>query len=126
MLDLDAELGQAVGQQTLVLILGKDQRVREWAEACAHVAEEKTRLVLAGHPEIRGNELPPTLDDRAGEAELSIQLKRARLHGNRARRRLRLRLLVHDPHAHTQPRKPQGQHQAGRPRANDEDVGVAS
>ena len=105
-LDLDAEFGQAIDQQTLVLVLGKDQRVRERAEACAQVAEEHAGLVLAGHPEIRGDELPSTLDDRAGEAGLTVQLERARLHGNCARRRLRLRLLVHDPHAHTPPRQP--------------------
>ena len=109
-----------------MLVLGKDQRVRERAEACTHVAEENASLVLAGHPQIRGGELPSTPDGCGGEADLAVQLERACLHGNRARRRLRLRLLVHDPHAHAPPRQPQGQHQAGRPRANDENIRVAN
>ena len=107
-LDRDAEFGQAIDQQALVLVLGKDQRVRKRAEACAHLAEDGARHLLAGHPEIRGEGLPSTLDDRVSEADLAVQLQRACLHGNRARRRPRLRRLVDDPHAHAQPRQPEG------------------
>ena len=66
--------------------------------------------------------LPPTIDDRIREADLAVQLERARLHGERARRRARPCRLVDDPDAHAQPRQPQGQHQPGRPGADDEDV----
>ena len=45
--------GQAIDQQALVLVLRKDQRVGERAEARAHVAEDGARHLLAGHPEIR-------------------------------------------------------------------------
>ncbi len=67
-LDLDAGLGQAIDQQTLVLVLGKDQRIRKRAETRAHLAEDRMCRLLAGHPEIRGDGLPSTLDDRVGDA----------------------------------------------------------
>ena len=76
----------------------------------------------AGHPEIDGGHLPSALDDRVREADLAVQLERACLHGERARGRSRLRRLVDDSHADTQPRQPQRQHQARRSCADDEDV----
>ena len=121
-LDLDADPGEAVDQQTLVLVLRKDQRVGERAEARAHLAENRVRHLLAGHPEIGGEDVPSTFDDRVSQADLPVQLERACLHGQRARRRPRLRRLVDDPYAHAQPRQPQGQHEARRPGADDEDV----
>src|SRR5580693_2830049 len=66
-LDVDATLGQAIGQQTFVFVLGKDQRVWKWADARAHVAEDCMCRLVAGHPEIHGYGLPPTLDDRVSE-----------------------------------------------------------
>ena len=108
-----------------MLVLRKDQHVRKRADASAHVAEHGVRHRLAGRPEIDGAHRPSSRDDRVCEADLAVQLERARLHGQRARRRPGLRRLVDDPHAHAQPRQPQGQHQARRPRADDEDVGVA-
>jgi len=57
--------------------------------------------------------------------DLIVQLKRPCLNGDRARRGLRLRRLVNDSEAYAQARQPQGQDQAGRPCANDQDVNFA-
>src|SRR5580704_847761 len=95
-LDVDASLGQAIDQQTFVFVLGKDQRVRKWADARAHVAEDCMSRLLACHPEIHGDGLPPMLDDRVSEADLAVQLERPRLHSNRARGCPRLCGLVYD------------------------------
>jgi hypothetical protein len=83
-----------------VLVLGKNQRVRKRAEARAHVAEDGTCRLLAGHPEIRGDHSPSALDDRVSQVDLAVQLESPCLHGKRARRRPRFRRLVDDPHAH--------------------------
>ena len=88
--------------------------------------KNSARRLLAGHPEIRGDDPPSALDDRIGEADLAVELERPCLHGKRARGRPRFRRLVDDPHAHAQPRQPQGQHQTGRACADDEDVGIAN
>src|SRR5258708_37661185 len=71
--DLDAGLGQAIDQQTLVLVLRKDQRVREGAQSRAHVGEDCACHILASHPEIGGHAFPSTLDDRMGAADLAVK-----------------------------------------------------
>src|ERR1700746_3437002 len=38
-LDLDAELGEPIDQQLLVLVLWKDERIGIWTDAHAHVAK---------------------------------------------------------------------------------------
>ncbi len=52
-------------------------------------------------PEIDGGHLPTAGEDRIGETNLTIWLKRAPLHGERARRRAGLRDLVDDSDANT-------------------------
>src|SRR5207248_6080797 len=70
-LDVDARLSQAIDQQTFVLVLRKDQRVRKRTEARAHFAEHRMCRLSAGHPQIGGENLPSTLDDWRGEADLA-------------------------------------------------------
>ena len=78
---------------------------------CRPVAQRLTVVILR-----------PRSTTASGEADLLVQLERACLHGERARRRARLRRLVDDPHADAQPRQPQRQHQARRSCADDENV----
>ena len=78
---------------------------------------------LAGHPEIRGHGLTSLLNHRISEANLVVELERSRLNSQRARCRSWLGRLVDDPHPHAQPRQPQGQHQACRSCAYDQDLG---
>ena len=58
-------------------------------------------------------------DDRVGEIELLVQLKRARLHGQRARGGAGLGGLVDDAHLDAEFCQPKRQHQSGRTGADD-------
>ena len=123
-LDVDAGFAQAIDQQPFVLVLRKNQRVGKRTDAGADIAEDCVRDVFAGGPEIDGAHWPSSRNDRVSDADLAVQLERACLHGERARRRPRLLGLVDDPHAHAQQRQPQRQHKTGRPGADNEDLGV--
>ncbi len=83
-LNLDAARGQALDQQAFVLVLRKDDRIRERAESLAHIAELDVSFFLTRHPEIRCDGLSSALDDCISEPDLIVQLERARLHGERA------------------------------------------
>src|SRR5579863_6115356 len=75
-LDLNARIAQALDQQTFMLVLWKDQRIRKRAETRAHFAEDCACLPLAGHPEIRGDGSVSPLDDRVRDPDLAIELER--------------------------------------------------
>jgi hypothetical protein len=82
------DLGRGVAIHVNLPVLrcqGREVVGKEVADACAHVAEDCMCRLLAGHPEMNGDGLPPTLDDRVSEANLAVQLERPCLHGNRAR-----------------------------------------
>jgi hypothetical protein len=100
-LDVDAELGEAIDQQPLVLVLRIDEREGIRTDTHPHVAEHRPCHLPAGHPQICGCDPPSTFDDLVSEANLAVELERARLHGERARGRSRFRRLVDDPYAHT-------------------------
>jgi hypothetical protein len=99
-LDVDAELGEAIDQQPLVLVLRIDEREGIRTDTHPHVAEHRPCHLHACYPQIRGADPPSTLDDLVGETDLSIELERTRLHRDRTRRRPRLRRLVGDLDAH--------------------------
>ncbi len=98
-LDLDPGFGKPIDQQPLVLVLRVDQCVRERAQARAHGAQHAVRHLLAGDPQIHRENAPSEVDHRAGETDLAIQLERAGLDGERARRRSGFRGLVDNPDA---------------------------
>src|SRR5712692_1906861 len=75
-LHLDAGRGQTIDQQALVLVLRKDQRIRERAEARAHSTEDSACHPLTGYPDIRCGDRPSALDDRVSKADLPVQLER--------------------------------------------------
>jgi hypothetical protein len=90
-----------------VLILRKDQRVWKRTDTRAHFAEDSARQPLAGRPEIDDGHLPSAGDDRISQADLSVQLAGACLHGQARATLSQLRGLVDDPYAHAQQRQPQ-------------------
>ena len=120
-LDAHAGLAQPLDQEALVLVLGKDDRVRERAEAHAAIAEDRTREPHPSEPEVHRDDADPTLDHRRGEAQRPVQLERPGLHGQRARGGARLRHLVDDANAHAQAREGERKHQPRGPRADDQD-----
>ncbi len=67
-----------------MLVLRIDQRVRIRAQPLPHVAESDVTDLSSRHPEIDGDGLAPGIDHRVREADLTVELERARLHGQRA------------------------------------------
>jgi hypothetical protein len=96
-LDLHAGGGQALDDHALVLILGEDQHERERAQPDARAAERRACGAPPRHPQVHGVEMPAVVDQRVGEADLPIELERARLHHERPRGGTRLGGLVDDP-----------------------------
>src|SRR6185437_3852573 len=121
-LDLNAQLGETIDQQGLMLVLGKNQRIRERAATRAHVAEDGTCSPLARHPKICREHLPSTLDDWIDEVHLTVQFERACLNGKSARRCPGSVRLVDDPDSYAEPGQPEGQDQARRPCADNKNV----
>ena len=120
--NLDAGCSEAIDQQPFMLVLRVDQRIRKRTQIFAHIPEDHVRDTLTGLPEIDTGHFPAAGDDRVCQAKLAIQLERACLDRERARRRARLRGLVDDPDADSQASQPQRQHQARRPCSDDENV----
>src|SRR6267143_4669451 len=77
-LDFDADCGQSIDQETLVLVLRVDQRVRIRAQPLTHVAEGGTANSLSRGPKIGGDERPPAIGHRVRETDLPVELERAR------------------------------------------------
>jgi len=123
-LDRDAGGGQLLAEEPLVLVLREDQDVRVRGRAGAERAQLDMRNVPAADPEIQGIEADGRVDDGIGDAELAIELERARVHDERAGRRCDGGGLVDDAHAHTRAGEAQREHEAGRTRAGDQDVDV--
>jgi hypothetical protein len=112
-------------QQALVLLLREHQQVREWAQPLSHFTESGASDLFAADPQICGGELQPPLDHCICEADLAIELERARMDDDRPRCCSRLLRLVDDTDAYTQARQPEGQNKAGRARPHDQDLGFA-
>jgi hypothetical protein len=83
-LDRDAERGQPIDQEMFVRVLRIDQRVRIRAQPLSHVAEGGAADLSSRHPEIDGDGLAPGIDHHVREADLTVELERACLHGQRA------------------------------------------
>ena len=121
-LDEHARVFQTIDEQLLVLILRKDERIRVWADAAAHVAEPEVGNFPAGDPQVCRADLASAREHGVRESDLVIELERPRLHRDGARGGRRLRVRVDDAKVHPQPLQPEGEDQAGRTGADDEHV----
>ena len=110
-LDGDAKLCKTIDQESLVLILWKHQHVRIGADAGAKIPEGHFGDRPSSDPEIGGAEAQPTLDDFVSQAELAIELERARLHADSTRCGAWFRCLVDDAKAHAELCEPKGQYE---------------
>jgi hypothetical protein len=117
-------MGKAFHEQFLMLILGKDDRVREAAQAITHIVEPYPDLSFASDPEVYGMHLTPAFQYGIGQADLLVLFKRASLHGKCSRGRSRDSLLVDDADGNTQVPQHERQHQSGRSSTDDEHFGV--
>jgi hypothetical protein len=75
--DGDAGFGEMIDEEAFVLVLGKDEHVREGAEALAEGAEFDVADVFAFDPEVYGFEFVSFVHDFVGKAQLAVELERA-------------------------------------------------
>ena len=121
-LDLDAGPPEVLDQEPLVAVLRADEHEGERAQAPSHVPEHGAGHLAAADPHVHGREGKALGQERVGQSHLPIELERARVHDQGARRRARLRRGVDDAHAHAAADEAQGEHEAGGTGAADEDV----
>lgn len=124
-IDLHAGGSERADQQALVRALRIHQLERIRAEPFAETRELDSPGVLAADPPVRRRRSPALADHLVGDAELAIELERARRDADRARRGARLGDLVDDPDAHARASEPQRVCETGWARADDEDVRVS-
>ena len=105
-----------------MLVLRVDQRIGIRTQILTHLPEDHMRGLATRLPQVDGGHLPAAAHDRVGQSDLAIEFERASLHRQGARRRTWLRGLIDDADTNAQPSQPQGQHQARRSGADDEDV----
>jgi hypothetical protein len=107
-------------EQPLVDVLRVGQRIGKGAHALPYPPQGHARGFGAPDPESDARNLDTGLDDRSSKVDLSIEFQGAGLDGHRARGGARLGGLVHDPHWHPEPGQPEGEHEAGGPRPDDQ------
>ena len=106
-----------------MVVLGKAKQEGVRAEARAEVAEIEARRLPARVEEVRHFDLYAGLDDIVGEAELAVELQRARVDDEGARGLPRSRVLVDNAERNTVTREAQREDEAGRTGAHDQDLG---
>jgi hypothetical protein len=109
-----------VREQAFVLVLRKDKRIGVRTDARAHIPQHETRDLPTRDPEVRCRDFTTARDDDIREPDLPVELERARLNRDRARRCGRLRRLIDNAHLHTKPPEPERQDQTSRARADDQ------
>ena len=107
-----------------MLVLWVDEPVWIGAPAHAQLAELDVRRLPGSGPEVRCGEHQPGFDDLIGEAELAVELQRARLQRQRARSGAGLGSLIDDAEPDAEPGEPESEDEARRAGADDEHFGV--
>src|SRR4051794_20343339 len=102
-LDVDAELLEPADEQSLMLILWKNDHVGERAQPLAQHAELHVANLLAFCPQIRGHELAAVSHDVVSDAGLPVELQRARVDHERPRSGAWFRDLVDDSNHDAEP-----------------------
>jgi hypothetical protein len=121
-LDADAEGGELIDEEALVLVLREDEREGKGAEACAELAEDGAGDAIAGDPEVDGFDLAAALDDGIGEAELRVELEGAGLDGESSGGGPGFWCLVDDADAYAEPSEPESEYETGWACSGDKDV----
>jgi hypothetical protein len=106
-----------------VVVLGQAERERERAQALAEVLERDPRRLLAVLAQVDGLQLDAERHGFVGEPELLVELQRPRLHDHGPRRLAGAIIFVDDAKWNAMAGQTQGQHEAGRSGADDEDLG---
>ncbi len=120
-LDADAQLLELFDQQTLVRVLGKGDRKGKRRAPLADEAERDAGRPRAFNPEIDGRDRYPAFHDQVGDSELPVELERAGLNRQRARRRTCFGRPVDDAHGNAAARQPEREGESRRAGADDQD-----
>ncbi len=125
-LTLDANAGplEMVDEHPLMRVLRIHEREGEGTQSLADGVDRDASPWSATHPEIEGRYLDAARHGVVCDSDLPVELERARLDGQRSRRRSRSVGAIDDPDRHPEPREPEGEDESRRSGANNED-GVA-
>src|SRR5436190_4363544 len=107
-----------------MLVLRKNDHVRERTRARPHSAEMNMRNLPALDPEVHVGERESALDDGGGKPDLPIELERSGVDREGARRGAGFSDFIDDPDAYAAVGEPQRKRKAGRSGAGDQDIGV--
>ena len=117
-------VAELVAHDPLVVVLTQDENERIRSDEPAGVAERDVRHPAAFGPDIRARAALAELERAIDEAELRVDLQRARLHAQRPRLARRPGMTVDDERAHAAPAELIGEHQPGRAGTDDQNVSV--
>ena len=125
-LTLDANAGplEMVDEHPLMRVLRIHEREGEGTQSLADGVDPDASPWSAAHPEIDGGYLDAARHGVVCDSDLPVELERARLDGQRSRRRSRSFGAINDPDRHAEPRQPERQNESRRAGANDEDWGA--
>ena len=106
-----------------MFVLRQAQHERVGAESGADRAQRQAGQFPARLVEMHGLDPDPQRDEFVGKAHLLVKLQRARMHGHGARGLAGAAVAVDDAKRHAMAGQPQGEHEAGRAGADDQDLG---
>ena len=123
-LDRQAKLAQPVAHDALVVVLAEDQDVGIGRHGTSGVAERHPRHLPPLRPHVGAGGDLAKFESAIGDAELWVDLQRARLHAERPGLLRWSGVAVDDAHAHASADQLVGQHQSGRAGPDHQDVRI--
>src|SRR5262245_49238427 len=105
-----------------MLVLREDLQESVGSEIRADLFERNARSGFALDPEPDGRDLVTARDNEIGEIELAVEFERARVDGERTRRRAGLGRLVDDAQLHSELGQPEREDETSGPGADNEDI----
>ncbi len=117
---------ERVTHQPLVVILAKDQKERIRAQVASDIADRDSGGAPPFGPQIRTGRALSKLEGALDDAEMRVDLERARLHAQRSRLQSRTCMPVDDQHSDAVSRQLIREHQPGRAGSDDQNVSVHS
>ena len=122
--DRHALVAQRLAQQPLVVVLAQDQEEGIGTQLAPDVTQRDARGPPALRPHVGAGRALAELERPLDDAEMRVDLERAGLHAQRPRLERRTGVPVHDQRAHASPGELVGEHEPGRARSDDQNVGI--
>ena len=119
-----AECAQLVAHDALVVVLAEDQDERIGRDGSPGLAQGNARHLASLRPDVGAGAALAEIERPLDDAELGVDLQRARLHAQRPRLQRRPGMAVDDERAHAAADELVGEHQPGGPGADDQNVRI--